>query len=105
MDVVVTLTIPEAQVPRAIEAFNGIAGARIDMNAHNPETNFNGNWNFTIDPKGAGESQLDFGKRVFKSLGLALIRLWDYAEDQDRYRTAVNAIPTASQDVPDGILA
>jgi len=35
---------------------------------------------------------------------LAVIRMWDYAEDQDRYRTAVSTIPSAAQDVPDDIL-
>jgi len=104
MDVELTITIPDAYVARAIDAFSGVAGARIDMNAHNPETNFNANWTFAIEPKDGAETLKDFGQRFMKELGLAVIRLWDYAEDQDRYRTAVNLIPSAAQDVPDDLL-
>jgi len=103
-DIELTIRIPDAYITRTIDAFTGVAGARIDLMAHNPETEFNANWNFTISPKDDAEPLKSFGERFLRELGLAVIRMWDYAEDQDRYRTAVSTIPSAAQDVPDDIL-
>ena len=105
-DVDLSLKIPDAYVSRAIEAFNGLAGKRIELMAHgdggSPENpNFNGNWSFTIAPKGESENLKQFGERFLRELGIAALRLWDYAEDQDRYRGEVALITPASQDVPD----
>jgi len=49
------------------------------------------------------ETQIEFGERVLRTLGIAVLRLVDYAEDQDRYQTEVSAITPAAQDVPDNI--
>ena len=98
-DITLNLNIPDAYVSRAVDAFNGLAGKRIEMMAHGED--FNGNWSFQIAPKDPGENLKDFGTRFFRELGLAAIRMWDYAEDQDRYRGEVALITPASQDVPD----
>ena len=101
-DVALNLNIPDAYVTRAVDAFKGLAGKRIEMMAHGED--FNGNWSFQIAPKTGAEDMKQFGTRFFRELGLAAIRMWDYAEDQDRYRDEVRTITPASQDVPDGAI-
>ena len=102
-DVEITVVIPEAWVADTVEAFTAVAGARIDMMAHKSvgDTEFNANWDFTIAPKGESEGAKAFGARFFKELGLAVVRLYQYAKDRDRYRTEVSGIESAHQDVPD----
>ena len=105
-DVTLENLIKEAQIPMVLDRFTKITGARIDMNAHkSTETaEFNGNWNFTIEEQGDTETSKAFGERVLRELGIAVLRLVDYAEDQDRYRTEVSALTPASQDVPGDII-
>jgi len=105
-DVTVQLTIPEAAVPKVVDAFTKAAGARIDMSAHkSTETKeFNANWNYSYAEQGDTETAKQFAVRVITEQIKALVRMVDYAEDQDRYRTAVSAIPKAEQDVPDNII-
>ena len=105
-DVTLENVVREVHQQGLADAFNGLAGKRIEMMAHgdggNPENpNFNGNWSFTIAPKGESENLKQFGERFLRELGIAALRLWDYAEDQDRYRGEVALITPASQDVPD----
>ena len=108
-DVTLSITIPDAHTTRVLDAFTKVAGAHIEIMAHgdgdSPEDHERfGHWSFTIDPKGVAETQIEFGERVLRTLGIAVLRLVDYAEDQDRYRAAVATIPSADQDVPDNIL-
>ena len=98
-DVTLENVVREANQQGLADAFNGLAGKRIEMMAHGED--FNGNWSFTIAPKGESESLKQFGERFLRELGIAALRLWDYAEDQDRYRGEVALITPASQDVPD----
>ena len=105
-DITLENIVCEAQQPRVIDSFTKITGARIDMMAHKstPSAEFNANWSFEIAPQGESENAKQFGERVLRTLGIAVLRLVDYAEDQDRYRAAVATIPSADQDVPDNIL-
>ena len=102
-DVEITVVIPEAWVDDTVEAFTKVAGSRIDMHAHKSTeaSEFNANWDFTIAPKGETEGAKAFGARFFKELGLAVVRMYQYAKDRDRYRTEVSEITSAHQDVPD----
>ena len=102
-DVEITVVIPEAWVDDTVEAFTKVAGSRIDMHAHKSTeaSEFNANWDFTIESKGETEGAKAFGARFFKELGLAVVRMYQYAKDRDRYRTEVSEITSAHQDVPD----
>ena len=105
-DVTLNITIPDAHVTQVKNAFAKSAGARIDMNAHkSTETQeFNANWNFTIEPQGEGETVKEFAVRFILEQIKAVVKMVDYAEDQDIYRTEVSAITKASQDVPDDVV-
>lgn len=105
-DITLEQVVREAQQPKVMSSFTKITGARIDMMAHKstPTAEFNANWSFEIDEQGAGENDKQFGERVLRELGIAIIKLVDYAEDQDRYRTEVSALTPAGQDVPDNII-
>ena len=105
-DQFITLRIPEEHLTLAGNALHGLADARIDINAHKstPEEEFNGNWNFSYLPKQEGESQKEFAQRFVKTIFKAFVKLYDYAEDQDRYRTDVSGITPASEDVPEDVI-
>jgi len=101
-DVQLTINIPDAYVTRAVEAFNGLSGKRININVNGED--FRGDWRFTIDPKDEAESLKEFGTRFIRELALATVRLWDYAEDQDRYSAEISGLTLPSQNIPDGAI-
>ena len=105
-DVDLTITIPDAHTVRVLDAFTKAAGARIELMAHKHTENneFNANWSYSYDEQQPGETAKQFAVRVILEQIKALVKLVDYAEDQDRYRTAVAAITPATQDVPDNIV-
>ena len=107
MPVELTITIPDAHTTRVLDAFTKAAGARIELMAHKHTENndFNANWSYSYDEQGGAETAKQFAIRVITEQIKALVKLVDYAEDQDRYRTAVSAIPPAEQDVPDEIVS
>jgi len=106
MAVDLTITIPDAHTVRVLDAFTKAAGARIELMAHKstPTKEFNANWSFQYAEKDASENDKQFAIRAILELIKALVKMVDYAEDQDRYRTEVSAITPAAQDVPDNIV-
>ena len=104
-DVTVQLTIPEAAVPKVVDAFTKLSGARMSLDADKMvnDTMFNGRWDFTVSEQGA-ETTKQFAIRFILELIKATVKLVDYAEDRDRYSAEVSAIPQPSQDVPDNII-
>ena len=105
-DVTLAITIPDAHVTQVKNAFDKASGARIDINAHKSteSTEFNANWNFTIDPQQSGETVKEFAVRFILEQIKAVVKMVDYAEDQARYRTEVSAITPATQYVSDDII-
>ena len=106
-DVVLNITIPDAYVLRTLAAFNTIVDTHITIEARghgDPKNEFNGHMDFTIQPNQAGETNKQFGERVFRSLGLAVIKMVEKEADEDRYRTAVATIPPPTEKVPTDIL-
>ena len=106
MAVDLTITIPDAHTVRVLDAFTKAAGARIELMAHKstPTNDFNANWSYSYDEQQPGETDKQFAVRVILEQIKALVKLVDYAEDQDRYRTEVSAITPATQDVPDDLV-
>ena len=105
-DQLITLRIPEEHLAMAGATMHGLADARIDINAHKSTEGeeFNGNWNFSYLPRQDGEGQKQFAQRFVKTIFKAFVKLYDYAEDQDRYRSDVSVIEPASEDVPDDVI-
>ncbi len=108
MDVILNITIPDAYTARALNAFTKISDCHITIEArgHNPDPalEFNGHWDFRIDPQGAGETAKQFGERCLRELGKAVINMVDKAEDEIRYRNEVGAVSPPVSDVPEDIL-
>lgn len=106
-DVILTVTIPDAYVTKTLAAFNTIVGCHMTIEARghgDPEIEFDGRWDFTILPKQTGENNKQFGERVIRELGKAVLKMVDKAEDETRYRTQVAAVVPPASDVPDNIL-
>lgn len=69
-----------------------------------PETEFSGQWDFRIQPKDIAENNKEFGERVLRELGKAVVNMVNLTEDIKRYRTEISAINPASSDIPEDIL-
>ncbi len=69
-----------------------------------PANDFNARWDFRIAPQQPGETAKQFGQRVLRELGKAVIKMVNKAEDETRYRTQVAAVVPPASDVPDNVL-
>ena len=108
-DVILNITVPDAWVRRVLNAFNTITDTHISLEARghasNPEDEFDGRWDFRIENKQPTETNKQFGERVLRELGKAVIHMVDKAEDYTRYKSEVAAIEPPASDVPDDILS
>ena len=107
-DVILNIIVPDAWVTRVLNAFNTITDANMTIEARghapNPEDEFDGHWDFRIEDKQPTETNKQFGERILRELGKAVVHMVDKAEDDVRYRNEVAAITPPSSDVPDDIL-
>jgi len=107
-DVILNVTIPEAVIPRVLNAFTKIADTHMTIEARgsspDPANDFDARWDFRIAAKGATETNKDFGQRVLRELGKAVVNMVDKQEDELRYRTQVAAVVPPASDIPDNIL-
>ena len=107
-DVTLEITVPDAWIIRVLNAFNMITDTHMMIEARghalNPEDEFDGRWDFRIEDKQSAETNKQFGKRVLRELGKAVVHMVDKAEDDVRYRNEVAAITPPSSDVPEDIL-
>lgn len=101
-DVTLQITIPEEYQTRVINAFTLMAGARLELMAD--KSDIRAHYSFVIEPQGEGENLLAFGTRFVRELGKAVVDMVDLSQDEQRYRDAINAVPTPSSDVPNDIL-
>ena len=106
-DVILETTVPDAAVTRVLNAFTTITDCHMEISARghgDPDNEFDGRWDFSIEPQAEGENSKAFGERVLRSLGLAVVKMVDKAEDTVRYRDAVAAVAPPESDVPDDVL-
>ena len=106
-DVILEVTVPDAWTVRVLNAFNTIADTHMTIEARgsgDPATEFDGRWDFRIAAKAGGENGKQFGERVLRELGKAVVNMVDVAEDNVRYRTEVSAITPPISDVPEDVL-
>lgn len=99
----ITIPIPDQHVSRVLDAISGLADMNIELMVHG--SGFHGDWQYSYEPKQPGETSKQFAERAIKEGIRALVRLWDYAEDRERYRAEVATITPATQDVPDEIIS
>lgn len=108
-DVVLNITIPDAMTVRALAAFTKIAGTHMTIESRGSQdmpdgSDFNGHWDFRIEPQQPGETAKQFGQRVLREFGKAVINMVNKAEDETRYRTAVAMVVPPASDVPENVL-
>jgi len=72
--------------------------------APSPEDEFDGHWDFSIEEKQLTENNKQFGERVLRELGKAVVHMVDKAEDYTKYRNEVATIIPPASDVPENIL-
>ena len=101
-DVVLETTIPDAHAAQVLNAFTTLAGLGIELSAIGHT--YHAHHSFTIASKDVAETNKDFGERFTKELLRAAVRLVDLKEDEDRYNSAVAAVPPAEQDFNDDII-
>ena len=102
-DVQITLTIPDAHVQDVIDSFTKNAGAKLEIRAIYPDS-LNGKWNYTIEPKGAGESLQQFGKRFIKEHIKALLDMDSLTADKEAKAAQHDAIPEPQSSVPSEVI-
>lgn len=107
-DVILEVTVPDAWTTRVLNAFNKITDTHmvIEARGHLPTllNEFDGRWDFRIEDKQPTETNKQFGERVLRELGKAVVHVVDKAEDRIRYKAEIAAIASPSSDVPDDIL-
>lgn len=102
MAVEITISIPDKYVNRVLTVFTELSGKNIELMLHSDD--LDGNWNYSLIPKDIGETNKQFATRVIKETVRALVKLYDYAKDRERYRIEIGTIQQPSQDVPDEIV-
>jgi len=102
MSVEITITIPTQHTQRVLNALTELSGKNIKLMIHGE--NFDGNWSYSYSPKDVGETNKQFAVRATKENIKAMVRLYDYVEDRERYSAEVAAINPPAQDVPDEIV-
>ena len=105
-NIILNVMVPNKWVTKVLDAFNTITDTHITIEARgNPEDEFDGHWNFRIEKKLSTENNKQFGERVLRELGKAVVHMVDKAEDDVRYRNEISAIVSPSSDVPEDILS
>jgi hypothetical protein len=102
-DITLNVTVPDMWVTRTLNAFNAVAGKDICIYTAGQGAN-EAKWVFSIEPKKPSENNKDFGERVVRELGKAVINMVDLDEDELRRIAELNLVAPATSDVPDDIL-
>jgi len=107
-DVVLEITVPDWWTTRVLSAFNEVTDEKIIIYIRDPlsdpEHDLDKRWLFTISNKLPTENNKQFGERVLRELGKAVVNMVDKAEDKVRYQAEVDAIEPPVSDVPSDIL-
>lgn len=99
MDVVLSITIPDAWVATTLAVFTAIAGANMTLQSSD---GLNTQWSFTIPVQG-GLSDRAFCEKVFRELGEAIVNMVDIDADRTRYNSEMAGIVPPASDIPDDI--
>lgn len=102
-NITLEITVLDEHIEKIVEAFTYIAGNTVTINmdrGHGVDCP----WSFVIQPKSREENLKQFGERFLRELGKAVIKMYDYSEDYERYRTDISNITLPSQDIPEDIL-
>ena len=96
-DIDITITIPDAWVPRVQDALTNQANKSISIDFDNATIRY------SYDPKGS-DTWVEFAERAFKEHLKNQIKVSELSIDNERYRTDISEIEQPSEDVPENIL-
>ena len=102
-DAILQITIPEVHITRVLAALNALAGKPLSIEANDPDW-WRGIWQYSFAPKAIAETNRDFAARAIKENIKALVRMVEYAQDVEKYKTVVATVPSPAQTVPDNII-
>ena len=98
----ITITIPDAHVARVSEAITNLADKqlKVEVNADG----FHNRWEYSYEPKQPAESSLQFAQRVVRENIKAIVRLYEYTKDWNRFEAESSAVVQPSQNVPEDVI-
>ena len=103
-----TITVPTQYTTQVLEAMQTLAGTDMTIEArghtYNAENEFDGRWDFRIQPKDPNETNKDFAERFTKELLRASVRVVKSYEERTRYNTEVGEVEPPDVNVPDEII-
>ena len=107
-DIVLETTIPDAWQAPVIEAFLELGGKRIEIRVESMDgSHYRSDWiikDGNFPEKNGGESLVQYGERVLRELGKAVVFAHDKKKDDDRVKGEYAAIVPAANDLPDDVI-
>jgi hypothetical protein len=105
-DITLQIGVPEQHQSEALEAFNIVANNNIvlQLRAKGLSTSYLAQWTFTLSPRAGEENNIEFGERVLRELGKAIIKMVDLKERTEIRDSAREAIGLTESDIPEDIL-
>jgi hypothetical protein len=102
MAIQIILSVPDQHTTRVLETFTGLAEKPLKVAVNDGE--FHGNWPFEYTSKDVGETDKEFATRVIQETIKALVKLYEFTEDKQRFDAQIDAVLRPSQNVPENIL-
>lgn len=103
-DIKLTITIPDAKIPKVAEAFTGMAGKNISISPNVHPAGGSAGWSYSYIPQQGGEGTKAFGERVVFETMRALVRAYFQNKDTSRYAGDVDAVSKPANGVEDDII-
>lgn len=97
----VTVNFKDEHISRILTALNN--GAGLSIVSHVQENPF-GIWEWSLNPKSSGETNMQFGQRALRELLVAYVRLIEYHTDVARYNSDISIVSPPEQTVPENIV-
>jgi len=95
----ITITINDAQISRAMDAFNVLAGEELTIRWDGDEKIF------SYNAKTSGETNMDFGKRLIATIIKQFVKVYEKKIDNDRYSQEINSITPSNENIPEDIIS
>ena len=94
----IIIDIDDLDVTRAIDAFTGLADENLEING------LGNTKDFEYSTKATGETNIQFGKRVIAKIMVQFVKLYEKAQDKERFNSDIEAIEQVTENVPDDLI-
>lgn len=102
-DLVLQITISDANVARVLATLTTLAGKNLSIESSDADW-WRGIWQYSFEPKAAGESNRDFALRAIIETVKALVKMVDRAEREQQFRDSQASIVLPPTNLPDNII-